>query len=353
MPAKIVIDTGAATSAYEPARDHLQSICTRHHKSLTRIVLERRNRGPASGRIPESIVAKREAGETVDAFVDSLVEETIKLIQKDSIKPRGRGPSAGIIGAWSGRIVLLDETKTKKDEKELDSMLVDIEDPEAFQSVEAEHLAFIREMRATLKSYGDVTVSIARAYAKREKAISKLVVGVAKSSGKSHRAAGRWAFRITREQEKTKREESADARKTERSTRRTEAFESVVTEYKEEVENWSAYFRDQIKSKGGLVPKRPTEEEAKKIFDANEDEARRYDVEVVIDGVTYTLRKLVAEIMAEKSRPRRLSLAKTLREVIKRYPEETLKTLGARAIMALGEPRATEILRWLQKPVSW
>jgi hypothetical protein len=353
MPAKIVIDTGVATSAYEPARDHLQSICTRHHKALTRIVLERRNRGPASGRIPESIVAKRDAGESVEAYVESLVERTIELIQKDSVKPRGRGPSQGIIGAWSGRVVLLDETRAKKDEKELDSMLVDIEDPEAFQSIEAEHLGFIREMRATLKAYGDIMNSNARAYAKRERAVTKLVRSVAKSSSKSHRSAGRWAWKMTREQERTRREESADARKTERSAKRTEAFESIVTDYKDEVVEWSSYFREQVKRGGGLAPKKPTDEEAKKIFDADENEARRYDVEVTVDGATYTMRKLVAEIMHEKSRPKRLALAKLLKAVIKEYPDETLKVLAARAVMVVGEPRAAEILRWLQKPVTW
>lgn len=355
MPAKIHVSTGPETDSLEAFESHLRAIYRKHVKAATGVRIERRKLGAGSGPLVESVEAERDDGESDDDLVESVVAQTLAVIRKDMARPRGRNtPNHGRVTAWSGVAMVVDRRRPV-DKRVLDQIPLEVEDPDAFVSVENESALMLKASRETLKSMGDVVVAIYRASEKRDKAFAKMSARLAKSIGKSSKAAGRWGYKKAKVDAETERHAETARERAAKSRHFWEAFESVGVEYKDVVAVWSKYWTRERRpgDPPPAAPTRPTPDEMRKVFgDGKFDD--RYTVEGddgrAEQGVT--LQGVIAEMVAEPDARRRQQLASKLARVMGAMSSETRDALKLRMLQALGEARALEIAAWLSLPVT-
>lgn len=345
------IDAGGGNTDLDAFQMHLSSICTKHYDELTRVVIERRNRGAGSGRISSSVKLKKEPDDDKVDEVAKLVDKVVDIIRRDANLPRGRDtPMAGKVGPWQGAAVLLNENKSGT-KQVLDEAPLSIVDPEvAFSSERA-----LGEMtNAMVKGYAEMskaTGNLHRWSAKREKQQSKRdreTARLFKEVGKMMRGASKYDYKARkREARRDERVEEARA-----SSSRSKYFWQAVTETGESwhdvAKAWTDYFtapREPGAPERGM-PRAPTKAELDKVLGSIEDFERR----VELDGEQVSVKTLLAEIIVERDVQRRKELAQRLLALFNRAPAVGM-LFKARVVGELGAERARELAAWLELPV--
>lgn len=350
MPVKSEVANDGLVTTQDDLRGDMHSICTTHAKAVRTLVVNRLDRGPASGPLKTRLKVERDAAESEAELVEAMVDAVMKLVMRDAMRPRGRGASpenVGTVGAWSGELVLLDKAG-----KKLGSPLkIDIEDPSEGPSRESELVSILKEVRLLYAGERAGLVAIYGALGKREKQQAKLFGAVAKSQSRLSKSAGKYKYRTEKERQQTEREDIA-AR--ERSAKRKffwEAVESIGVEWKDVGEIWSKYYT--VGRKPGdpkkKPPQKPTLDELTSVF--SRDEVFEKHFSTTDEGVT-SMRTLAAQMIAEPDFERRRTLSRAMAEIGKQIPDIRAK-LETAMLAALTPQRALEIAAWFKLPVTW
>lgn len=348
MPARVEVQKDGLDTSWEDVRGDLQSICRRHFKGLHVLVVNRADRGPASGPLKSKIWCEPDDGENTDELVASLVDEALNIIRRDSLRPRGRDtPNAGRIGSWSGSVAFF----AKDEKKPLDVYEIHIEDPSVVATMESEVVAMMKEFRLLFGGINSGLVSIYSALGKREKQQAKLFGAVAKSQSKLSKNGAKYKYKAQREHEETEREDIGARERTAKRKFFWSAVESIGVEWKDVGEIWSKYYT--LGRKPGdppqKPPQKPTTEECAKVFASDDIFEKPYNTS---EYGEVSIRAIAAQMIAEPDFTRRQLLAKALTEIGKQIPDVKTK-LGNALIAALGPERALEVVAWFSLPVTF
>jgi hypothetical protein len=355
MPATIQADGTQEDATLDTLREDLRTILAAHCKDLTRLVVERRNRGPASGPLSKKILVKRGDEETDDELVGSCVDQTFAVIMRDARVPRGRGPhpNAGLVGPWEGAVLVF----VKKDAKKpIDTLPVHIEYPEELlaPSVDSELVKMASAFTKSNEAMATKLIAIYGQLGKREKHQARMFKAMAIGQVGLSKSASKYKYREAKEREETERADIAARERTARRKFFWEAVESIGVEWKDVGEIWSKYYthnRSPGDGKKTPPPTRPTEEECKKIFEGSQREhfERQHTLS---DGSTTSVRALVAQMIAEPDFSRRQALAKLLTECSSKIPDREKVLRAAFGESKIDAERAMSIIAWLSLPIT-
>ena len=354
MPGKTRIVTTPTDATYDTLDGDLRTFLRKNLEGVQSLVVERRNRGPSSGPLPQVVDVDRDAGESDEDLVSSLVDELLPVIRRDAVKPRGRGPhpNAGVVAQWEGAVLAYGNAAKKGKPKLLDTLLVEIENPEHLATVESEGIAIMKEARGFFSDATKGLVAVYGALGKREKYQAKMFKAMATGQTALSKSSAKWKFRERREQEETER---ADIGARERTAKRNffwSAIESIGVEWKDVGEIWSRYYTAGRKpgDPAPPPPTKPTEDECRKIFGGRHSEVfeRQYDTG---EG-RQSLRTVVATMVAEPDFERRRVLSRIFLAVALQIADA--KNLLRQALLEhVNEQRAQAIVAWLALPVTF
>lgn len=356
MPATIQADATTEDATLDTIREDLQTILTTHCKALTRLVVERRNRGPASGPLSKKILVKRGDDETDEELVSSCVAQVLSVVMRDARVPRGRGPmpNAGLVGPWDGAVLLFG----KDAKKPLDTLPVHIEYPEELlaPTPESELVKMANANTKLVEGVGTKLVAIYRELGKREKYQAQMFKAMARGQVGLSKSAAKYKYRSQREHEETERADIAARERTAKRKFFWEAVESIGVEWKDVGEIWSRYYTHTTTTADGEkkkkeAPKRPTADECDKIFGGKQREHFEQQ-HTLADGTTTSVRAIVAQMLAEPDFARRQVLAKQLTECSSKIPERESVLRAAFAGAKIDTERALSIIAWLSLPIT-
>ena len=358
MPAKTRTVTTPTEVSSDTIREDLQSMCRAHFKGLRTLVVERRNRGAGSGPLPTVVDVERDPAETDDECIASVVDEVIKIIDRDAARPRGRGANPANVGQvlqWEGAVLLFgDAPKKSGARKPLDTLEVVIEDPDSFRAAtyQDEAVAIMKETRLFFTDAAKGIVTIYNSLGKREKHQAQMFKAMATGQAKLSKSSAKWKFKERQEQEETER---ADIAARERTAKRNFFWSAVKTfgeNWADVGEIWSRYYTQGRKPGDAPPPPptQPTEEECAAVFGGKYSDTfeRQYNTP---EGPR-SLRTVVAEMCSEPDFERRRELSKLFLIVAAQIPDAQ-KTLRAALVAAVEEKRAQAIVAWLALPVSF
>lgn len=347
MPARIDVQKDGLEASWDDVRGDMLSMCRKHAKGVHVLVVNRLDRGPGTGPLKSRVYADRDEAETPEELAASLTDETMKLIVRDAMRPRGRGAkNPGEIGPWVGSVQLFD----KAERKPLDTLAIHIEDPQGVVTAESEIVAMMKEQRAFFTNMNTGVVAIYTALGKREKQQAKLFGALAKAQGRMSKSAARWKYKTVKEQEKTERDDVGSRERIAKSKFFWSAMETGLAEWVDVAEIWSKFYT--VDRKPGeprpAPPTRPTHEECTSIFSKDEIFEKQYPT----DEGDKSVRAVVAEMIVEPDVARRIVLAKLLVRVAAQIPN-ALARLEAAIVSAIeSEARRRSIVAWLRLPIT-
>jgi len=353
MPAREVLSTETVNGSLESFEDHLRSIARKHAKALTGVRIERRNRGAGSGPISEAVEVERDDGETDDELVESVVVRVVAVVKRDAARARGRNtPNAGRVASWCGVVVLLDSRGKTKKERELAEIPLDIEDPDAFVSIENEAAMLVKSARELVAAFGATTVNHERVWVSREKQLAKRDKQYAKAMQRlsgALKSSGKWDYRKRKEREKTERSNEKHRARQAKSKHIWEAVESVGSDYKEVATIFATWWTTHATPGGPppAPPMPPTPAEVAEVLGDHEQFEKRYD----LAGESVSVKALVAEMLAQQDARQRMRLGKLLLALLNAMPAADAQLLKLCMVSKLGKKRALEVATWLSLPV--
>lgn len=344
MPARTVIPTDPTEASWETIQTHLSGVLRAHLTGVTRLRVERRNRGPASGPIPEEIEVAFDPGvESAEDCIAEVVACTMKVIREDAMRPRGANtPKSGQVGAWQGRILVIGTAGEKKPIATLD---VSIDDPDAQLSAESEFVSMLNVVRVFMKDMCTAMVNIMGASASREQAIADLVTGVAKTQGKSDKYEWRYRWKEQKSRERMHEHEVDAEAAVHRSTATKFFFGGILEKYQPTFDLLARTYATQQGTKPAdrkPMPPRPTESELLSVFPVPTSDDPTADVYKDIRSVALAMLRCSDAV----ERP---ALQQQIVVELSRLGEQMLVML-AEAERVLGKERTATILAWFRAP---
>lgn len=347
--------------------EDLRRICRKHLGALRTLVVQRRNRGPLSAPLPSVVDVERDPSESDEDLLSSIVDDTLAIIRRDALKPRGRNtPNAGTIAQWEGDVILLgdavvDEKKKAKPrddskparQKELDRLPIEIEDPEAMaQTIESQTVAIMKEARLLLAGERAGIVSIYDALGRREKHQAKMFKSMAQGQASTSKGTAKYHYLERREAEQTEREDIAARERTAKRNFFWSAVETFGENWHDVGEIWSRYYTQGRKpgDPPKPAPTKPTPDECDRIFGGTHSETfeKVYDTS---EG-KQSIRSVVAQMIAEPDFERRRAWTKVFLQVGMQIPNA--KNVLKQALLEhVDEDRAQAIIAWIALPVSF
>lgn len=366
MPVREEISERDGNDSIEAFSEHLRSICLKHEAKVTRVRIERRNRGAGSGPISSSVAVVRDT-ENPDApgeVVDQLVDKVVAIIRRDSGVPRGRETkNAGKVAAWHGAAVLLDESKSKSKPTVLDEATLELDDPAEHWNPENELISITRVMTDGYAKMSAATGNLHRWSAQREKAQAKRDREIARL----FKAFGKMMGKGSKYDAKARRKEAEKDIEVERARAEASkskyfwgAVETTGEAWHDVALAWTNYYtapKEPGEGERGM-PRPPTHDELEKVCttpDPRDPKAPRVAIEdferrVELDGEQVSVRSLLGEVIAESDVKRRKGLTGKLLALFNRAPAVAM-LFKARVVGELGAARARELAAWLQLPV--
>lgn len=336
MPATTIVDAETPDEQLAELREKISSAIRKHVGAAEYVRAQRRRRLPnRTPPLPQQVRCDVDEGETIDAIAEEASVKIMEIILADAAGEK-----------WGGEVhVCGAELRNGFGPKILARIPVEIdgESPEIMTKARAETDTMAAQSR-TIDGLGSALVKIANAKASDAEAMSKMIAAVADM----HRADAKWNYKIEKERQETEREEIKERANTTRAKARWDVFETLIEEYKDVATIWSQWFTTVRKPGEGISPgKPPTETELASVFTDG-----RFEQPVTLDdGNSYNVRGVVAEMIAEPDRRRRIMVAKRLTAVLNGLPPAVQTDLRATMIRVLGPERALEIAVWLSLPI--